>query len=55
MLLPKRIGVGWDLTTAYDLHQVLAQLKSLELGYKKREKWYFVTKIILTYCEKKLL
>ena len=34
--LSKRIG--WDLTTAYGLHQVAAQPKSLELGYKKRRK-----------------
>ena len=25
-----------------------------ENGEKKKKKWYFVTKIVLTYCEKKL-
>ena len=29
-------------------------LKKLKKNWNKSEKWYFVTKIVLTYCEKKL-
>ena len=28
--------------------------KSSETSSEKKRKWYFVTKIVLTYCEKKL-
>ena len=37
--------VGWDLTTAYDLYQVLAQVKSLELGYKKKRNGILLPKL----------
>ena len=34
--------------------QKLISEKNMKLKVKETKKWYFVTKIVLTYCEKKL-
>ena len=34
---------------------ILIGMEFLIISLKQFEKWYFVTKIVLTYCEKKML
>ena len=52
---PRKIAQQKNTRNQYELRTRKYVLKSVRIVRKiKRKKWYFVTKIVLTYCEKKL-
>jgi hypothetical protein len=43
----------WDLVNSVSIYECFIGPLSLDIRRRKCNKWYFVSKIVLTYCEKK--